>query len=67
MLNYFRDGNALVVIRSNAGDDRDPLWWQNLKAHPNAEARTGTTRFRVRAREARDLERGSGTSSSRET
>ena len=33
------------------------LWWQNLKAHPNAEACTGTTRFRVRAREARDLER----------
>ena len=57
MLNYCREGTALVVVGSNAGDDRDPLWWQNLKAHPDAEVRTGTTRFAVHAREAEGTER----------
>lgn len=56
-LNYFRDGDALVVIASNASEDRDPLWWQNLKAHPEAHVRTGTRRFRVHAREAQATER----------
>jgi deazaflavin-dependent oxidoreductase (nitroreductase family) len=57
MLNYLREGSAFVVIGSNAGDDRNPLWWQNLKAQPDAEVRTGATRFAVRAREAQGAER----------
>jgi deazaflavin-dependent oxidoreductase (nitroreductase family) len=56
-LNYCREGTAFVVVGSNAGDDHDPLWWQNLKAHPEAEVRTGTKRFAVRAREAEGVER----------
>ena len=48
---------ALVVIASNASDDRDPLWWRNLKANPDAEVRTGTKRFKVRAHEAQATER----------
>jgi deazaflavin-dependent oxidoreductase (nitroreductase family) len=57
MLNYCHEGTALVVVGSNAGGDRDPLWWQNLKAHPDAEVRTGTKRFAVHAREAAGTER----------
>ncbi|HAF12032.1 MAG TPA: nitroreductase family deazaflavin-dependent oxidoreductase [Chloroflexi bacterium] len=56
-LNDLREGSAFVVIGSNAGDDRDPLWWRNLKANPDAEVRTGTKRFRVRPREAQATER----------
>ena len=56
-LNYLTDASAFVVIGSNAGGDRDPLWWQNLKAHPDAEVRVGTTRVSVRAREADGVER----------
>ena len=56
-LNYFRQDHALVVIASNAGDDRDPLWWQNLKAHADAEVRLGPKRVAVRAREAQATER----------
>jgi F420H(2)-dependent quinone reductase len=56
-LNYFPQGDALVVIASNVGDDRDPLWWENLKAHPDAEVRIGAKRVAVRAREAQDTER----------
>jgi F420H(2)-dependent quinone reductase len=46
-----------VVIASNVGADRDPLWWQNLKAHPNADVRIGPKRVAIRAREAQDTER----------
>jgi len=56
-LNCFPQGDAHVVIASNVGDDRDPLWWQNLKTHPDAEVRIGRKRVKVRAREARDTER----------
>ena len=56
-LNYFPDGSAFVVIASNVGADHDPLWWQNLKAHPDAEVRIGPKRVAVRARECRDTER----------
>jgi deazaflavin-dependent oxidoreductase (nitroreductase family) len=33
---YFRDGDDLVVIASNGGEDRAPAWWLNLHAHPGA-------------------------------
>ena len=56
-LNYFPDGSAFVVIASNAGADHDPLWWQNLKAYPDAEIRIGPKRVAVHAREAHDTER----------
>lgn len=29
---YLRDGEDLVVIPANAGADREPHWWQNLRA-----------------------------------
>ncbi|HEV2010840.1 MAG TPA: nitroreductase/quinone reductase family protein [Candidatus Limnocylindria bacterium] len=56
-LNYLREGSAFLVIASNAGDARDPLWWRNLKANPDAEVLTGTKRVRVRPREADGVER----------
>lgn len=56
-LNYLTDSDAFVVIASNAGDDRDPRWWQNLKAHPDAEVLASRRRFAVRAREAQGVER----------
>jgi deazaflavin-dependent oxidoreductase (nitroreductase family) len=51
-LNYMRDGRSFVVIASYGGEDRDPAWWRNLKANPEAEVLFGGRRVRVRAREA---------------
>jgi deazaflavin-dependent oxidoreductase (nitroreductase family) len=51
-----RDDERFVVVASNAGDDRHPAWWLNLKAQPEAEVQLGTERFPVRAREAGELE-----------
>ena len=49
-LNYFEDAGRPVVIASNAGDDRHPAWYLNLRAHPEAEIRVGTRTQPVRAR-----------------
>ena len=36
-LYYVEDGDNLAIVTSNAGRDREPAWWLNLKAEPNAE------------------------------
>jgi deazaflavin-dependent oxidoreductase (nitroreductase family) len=52
----FPDGERLVVVASNAGQDFDPAWWLNLKANPEAEVQFGRERFRVRAHAAAGAE-----------
>jgi F420H(2)-dependent quinone reductase len=51
-LYYVEDGRNLVIVASNAGEDRDPAWWRNLQARPDAEVEVGPTVRRVRARQA---------------
>jgi deazaflavin-dependent oxidoreductase (nitroreductase family) len=49
---FVRDGECFVVVASNAGDDRNPAWWLNLRARPEAEIQVGPEHHRVRARRA---------------
>lgn len=49
---YLVDGPDLVVVASNAGADRDPAWWMNLQARPEAEVEIAGERRLVRARPA---------------
>ena len=49
---YLEDGDRWVVVASNAGDDRDPAWWLNLRARPEAAVQAGRERHAVRARRA---------------
>jgi deazaflavin-dependent oxidoreductase (nitroreductase family) len=49
---YLPDGERFVVAGSNAGDRREPSWWRNLRARPEAWVQVGTERIAVRAREA---------------
>jgi deazaflavin-dependent oxidoreductase (nitroreductase family) len=53
----FEDGDRLVVIGSNAGDDHEPAWVGNLRAQPDAHVLVGRTERPVRAREAEGDER----------
>jgi len=53
----FRDGDDLIVVGSNNGQDNDPAWWLNLQANPQAEVRLGRERFRARAELASGVER----------
>ena len=56
-LNYIPDGGSYVVVASYVGADRDPSWWQNLKANPDAEVLVDGKHVRVRARETDGAER----------
>jgi deazaflavin-dependent oxidoreductase (nitroreductase family) len=56
-LNYLREGDVYVVVASYAGEDRDPAWWRNLVADPQAEVVAAGKRVRVRGREIEGPER----------
>ena len=56
-VNYIPDGDSYIVVASYAGEDRDPAWWRNLKANPDAEVATAGKRLKIRAREAEGPER----------
>jgi deazaflavin-dependent oxidoreductase (nitroreductase family) len=49
---YLDDGPDLVAVASNAGADRDPAWWLNLRDQPDAEVELAGQRRPVRARAA---------------
>ena len=51
-LYFVEDGEAVAVITSNAGRDREPAWWLNLQADRDAEVEIGKERRPVRARKA---------------
>lgn len=54
---YLRDGERLIVIGSNAGNEHPPAWALNLVANPDAEVEVGRERRPVRARVAEGDER----------
>jgi F420H(2)-dependent quinone reductase len=54
---YLRDGERLIVIGSNAGNERPPAWALNLEANPDAEVQIRGDRSQVRARIAEGAER----------
>ncbi len=47
---YLREGESFVVLAANAGADRTPAWWLNLKASGEGVAEVGRRRLRVRPR-----------------
>jgi deazaflavin-dependent oxidoreductase (nitroreductase family) len=49
---YLEDGDDIIVIASNGGSDRDPQWWLNLVARPEASIQVGRRREDVRAEAA---------------
>jgi deazaflavin-dependent oxidoreductase (nitroreductase family) len=54
---YRADGERLIVIGSNAGNERAPAWALNLRANPDAEVEVRGARRQVRARVAEGEER----------
>ncbi len=55
-LYYVDDGDALAIVTSNGGRDREPAWWLNLQAAPDAEVEVGKARRPVQARVASTTE-----------
>ena len=56
-LMYFPEGEACVVIASNAGEPKHPAWWLNLQKNPRATIQRGGQETPVTAREADGEER----------
>jgi deazaflavin-dependent oxidoreductase (nitroreductase family) len=54
---YLADGERMIVIGSNAGNDRVPAWALNLKAKPGATVEVGRRKIAVKARIAEGEER----------
>jgi deazaflavin-dependent oxidoreductase (nitroreductase family) len=54
---YLADDGRLILIDTNAGNERLPAWSLNLGANPEAEAEVGRKRIPVRARVAEGEER----------
>jgi F420H(2)-dependent quinone reductase len=54
---YLADGERLVVIGSNAGNERPSAWALNLLEHPEAEVQVRREQHAVRARVAEGAER----------
>lgn len=54
---YRADGNRYLVFASKAGADRNPDWYYNLRAHPDARIEVGDQVLDVRAVELRGAER----------
>jgi deazaflavin-dependent oxidoreductase (nitroreductase family) len=54
---YLADGERMVLIDTNAGNERLPAWSLNLSAKPEAEVEVGRKRQKVRARVAEGEER----------
>ena len=48
-LTYARDGDSYLIVASNAGSNRYPGWYHNLKAGPDVEINVGPMRFGVHA------------------
>ena len=46
---YTREGDRIVIIASFAGSPKNPPWYHNLVANPEATVEVGSERFRVRA------------------
>lgn len=54
---YLPDGDRQVIVASNGGAAKHPVWWLNLEADPEATVEVEGRKTRVRAREAEGEER----------
>jgi deazaflavin-dependent oxidoreductase (nitroreductase family) len=48
-LNCMADGDRFLLVASYGGDERDPQWFKNLQAHPDATIQLGSDTIPVRA------------------
>lgn len=56
-LAYMVDGESYVIVASNGGSDRHPVWWLNLLKNPRAQVQVGDRTLTVEAGEADATER----------
>ena len=48
------DGDSYILVASQGGAPKHPLWYHNIRAEPNVEIRDGTEFYSMRVREVVD-------------
>jgi len=56
-LGYFKHGSSFVIIASNAGAERNPAWFYNLKSNPQVTIQVGNQRLRAKAEQVNSEQR----------
>lgn len=56
-LTYMQDGETYILVASNGGADRHPIWWLNLQKNPRAQVQVSDRTFSVEAVEAESADR----------
>lgn len=56
-LQYFKDGDDIIIVGSNAANERHADWWLNLLADPEAQVQIKRKTRRMRADEVLGEER----------
>ncbi|MDY7105061.1 MAG: nitroreductase/quinone reductase family protein [Actinomycetota bacterium] len=51
LVQYFPDGDDLIVVAANSGLDRPPAWYLNLRAEPRVQVEVDGRTFEARAEE----------------
>jgi F420H(2)-dependent quinone reductase len=51
-LGYIKDGDAYVIIASNAGLDKHPAWYHNIRSNPQVEIQVRDKTLSVKAETA---------------
>jgi deazaflavin-dependent oxidoreductase (nitroreductase family) len=54
---YIEEGDNVIVVASQGGLPRDPLWYKNLQANPECEVQIKRRRMKMSARTADPGER----------
>ena len=54
---FLREGNRVVLVASQAGSDKHPLWYLNLKANPAVKVQIKGEVLSLTARDATEQER----------
>ena len=54
---YGRDGDGYVVVGSKGGSHKHPMWYLNLRDHPEVHLQVGAEKFVAKARTAVGKER----------
>jgi deazaflavin-dependent oxidoreductase (nitroreductase family) len=57
-LGYLEQDGSYVITATNAGSDRHPAWYLNLRSHPQVTLQIGDRQLRVRAEVAGPSLRG---------
>jgi len=55
---FIEDGERVIVVASQGGHPKDPLWYKNLRANPECEVQIKRRKMKMRARTASTEERG---------